>query len=88
MVHTSETGSMDKVVLEALACGCPVITTSGAYPDAPVAHADATPIAIAACVNDDAYTGEMRAAYVMDHHSLSRLIPRIMDTYVRTAGTP
>ncbi|MDE2071666.1 MAG: glycosyltransferase family 4 protein, partial [Patescibacteria group bacterium] len=26
LVHTSETGSLDKVVLEALACGCPVRT--------------------------------------------------------------
>lgn len=26
LVHTSETGSLDKVVLEALACGCKVIT--------------------------------------------------------------
>ena len=25
-IHTSETGSLDKVVLEALACGCPVLT--------------------------------------------------------------
>lgn len=29
-VHTSETGSLDKVVLEALACGVPVVTTSKA----------------------------------------------------------
>jgi glycosyltransferase involved in cell wall biosynthesis len=81
MVHTSETGSMDKVVLEALACGCPVVTTSGAYPDAPVAHADATPTAIAACVDGDTYTEEMRAAYVRDHHSLSRLIQSVCERY-------
>ncbi len=30
LVHTSETGSLDKVVLEALACGCPVRTTDPA----------------------------------------------------------
>lgn len=30
LVHTSETGSLDKVVLEALACGCPVTTTDPA----------------------------------------------------------
>ena len=29
-IHTSETGSLDKVVLEALACGCPVSTTNPA----------------------------------------------------------
>ena len=26
LIHTSETGSLDKVVLEALACGCPIRT--------------------------------------------------------------
>ncbi len=30
MIHTSETGSLDKVVLEALACGCPVRTNDPA----------------------------------------------------------
>lgn len=30
LIHTSETGSLDKVVLEALACGCPVDTTDPA----------------------------------------------------------
>lgn len=30
LIHTSETGSLDKVVLEALACGCPVRTEDGA----------------------------------------------------------
>jgi len=30
LIHTSETGSLDKVVLEALACGCPVRTNDPA----------------------------------------------------------
>lgn len=30
LIHTSETGSLDKVVLEALACGCPVKTNDPA----------------------------------------------------------
>ena len=30
LIHTSETGSLDKVVLEALACGCPVKTSDPA----------------------------------------------------------
>lgn len=30
LIHTSETGSLDKVVLEALACGCPVQTNDPA----------------------------------------------------------
>lgn len=31
LAHTSETGSMDKVVLEALMCGLPVVSTSEAF---------------------------------------------------------
>ena len=30
LIHTSETGSLDKVVLEALACGCPIQTNDPA----------------------------------------------------------
>ncbi len=30
LIHTSETGSLDKVVLEALACGCPIKTNDPA----------------------------------------------------------
>lgn len=33
LLHASETGSLDKVVLEAMACGLPVITTSEAFGD-------------------------------------------------------
>ena len=30
LIHTSETGSLDKVVLEAIACGCPIKTNDPA----------------------------------------------------------
>jgi len=30
LLHTSETGSLDKVVLEAIACGCPIKTNDPA----------------------------------------------------------
>lgn len=33
LLHASETGSIDKVVLEAMACGLPVLTTSEAFAD-------------------------------------------------------
>lgn len=33
LVHTSETGSVDKVVLEAMACGVPVVSSSEAFRD-------------------------------------------------------
>ena len=56
LIHTSETGSLDKVVLEALACGLPVNTNNQALKTLENASAE----------------------YVREHHSLQRLIPRIL----------
>lgn len=58
LYHTSETGSLDKVVLEALACGLHVKTDDPAL----------------------AYAESAGPEYVKEHHSLSRLIPRILET--------
>ena len=79
LFHASETGSLDKVVLEALATNTPVITTSGAYHDLPVHSVAATPEAIAEAVvhlekNID------RSTSVRNNHSLERLIPAIIDS--------
>lgn len=75
-VHTSETGSLDKVVLEALACGCPVITTSAAYEGFPVRYAAALPEAIAKAAALHEETD--RASAIIEKHSLAALIPRIL----------
>ncbi|MFI5260369.1 MAG: glycosyltransferase [Candidatus Paceibacteria bacterium] len=80
-VHVSETGSLDKVILESLACGLPVITTNADFSDFPVTVVSATPEAIAEKVvtlrKDD--TGVL-AGYVQKHHSLQRLIPALLHT--------
>ena len=55
-LHTSETGSLDKLLLEAIACGCPVQTFNPAFKK----------------------YEQVDAAYIREHHSLSRLIPRII----------
>ncbi len=56
LVHTSETGSLDKVVLEALACGLPIKTH-----DPALKHLEG-----------------MDSTYIRQNHSLSALIPRIL----------
>ncbi len=61
-IHTSETGSLDKVVLEAVACGCPVHTRDANLKDLPL----------------DPPSPE----YVREHHSLQKLIPKILALYV------
>ncbi len=78
-VHVSETGSLDKVVLEALACGLPVVTTSAVLGELSVTVVLPTPNAIAEGVliarsNDT----KLLATYVREHHSLQRLIPAIL----------
>lgn len=56
-IHRSETGSLDKVVLEALACGCPIDTTDPAL----------------------TFLEHEGPEYVQRGHSLSALIPRILE---------
>lgn len=63
LIHTSETGSLDKVVLEALACGLPVRTDDPALK----ALENASP------------------EYVREHHSLQKLIPRILAELAKNA---
>jgi len=58
LIHTSETGSLDKVVLEAAACGLPVDSSDPAISALPLSP-----------------------SYVREHHSLEKLIPRIINTY-------
>lgn len=75
LLHTSETGSLDKVVLEALACGCPVISTNPLLSSLPVDVSEATPEAIARRVNiQPRYEARESVEYVRLHHSLPRLI--------------
>jgi len=80
LVHTSETGSLDKIVLEALACGLPVITTNLALSGLPVVIVDPTANAIAKEVFTIRTTNPQTLfAYVREHHSLQRLIPVILN---------
>lgn len=77
-VHTSETGSMDKVVLEALATDCPVLTTSAAYSGLPVETVEAIPEALAEAVSRP-HEARGRVEAIRAHHSLKGLIPRILE---------
>jgi len=81
-LHLSTTGSVDKAVLEALATGLPVVTTSGAFRDAPVTHAGEDPVSLAAAVLKAHAGGVVTGtAYVRIQHSLDGLISRILSTF-------
>ena len=79
-VHMSETGSLDKIVLEALACGLPVVTTSTALAELPVLSVAPDPESIAGGIFEESHVDPaVLVAYVREHHSLERLIPAIVD---------
>lgn len=80
LVHASTTGSLDKVVLEALACDCDVITTvAHLYEGLPLRSVDPAPEAIARAIHEPAHSSADRASIVRERHSLASLVPRIMD---------
>lgn len=77
LIHTSETGSLDKVVLEALATDVSVITTSNVFKDFPVHIVEATPAAIAEALTHTRESVD-RVEIIKSNHSLQKLIPRIL----------
>lgn len=88
-VHASRTGSMDKAALEALAAGLPVFSSSEAFSrDIPgITKFEAgNPEDLAARVERAFESGEIvynskGRGWVEAHHSLHRLIPRIISSY-------
>lgn len=82
LIHTSETGSLDKVVLEAMACGLPVITTSDALSGLPIVYVASTPDAISKAVTDISSVDLLEITdYVRNNHGLKVLIQRILSYY-------
>ena len=87
-VNVSETGSMDKTVMEALSCGCPVLTSNEAFfdvlarwPDmlipAPTAETLAERMAMWLDGRAAAEAGALRSI-VAGHHDLDGYIDRIV----------
>lgn len=83
-------GALDKAVLEAMACGTPVVTTNasfahefGADADRLVASAEAAELASkieALLAQPDASLGERLRAIVVERHSLEHLIEAVLET--------
>lgn len=79
-IHTSETGSLDKVVLEALACNVKVISTSNSLSDLPIIKVMATPQAIVYAISNNTKIDTQSYMFIREHHSLQQLIPRLIET--------
>ncbi|OGF62876.1 hypothetical protein A2926_02630 [Candidatus Giovannonibacteria bacterium RIFCSPLOWO2_01_FULL_44_40] len=83
LLHASETGSLDKAVLEAMACGLPVLTTSEAFSGMlDVLPKDANLIAgRIAHLNRDLpvrQAGMSLRKIVVDNHNLDNLVEKII----------
>lgn len=80
LLHTSKTGSLDKVVLEALACGCPVITTSNSYTNLPVI--ECAPEEIAQKLSMSQQLDSRALSESVASYSLAKLVKDIVGTFV------
>lgn len=78
-VHASETGSLDKVVLEALATDVSVVTTADVFKKFPVHTVSATPEAITEALTHTRESHD-RVEIIRRDHSLAHLIPFIVKT--------
>ena len=94
-LHASQTGSLDKVVLEALASGRPVITSSQSFPEALLpgvifGFKEGNPIDLAetiekvsksGIVEPDKLPNEQAIVYVKKNHNLNNLIAKIIEYF-------
>ena len=86
VLHASRTGSLDKVVLEALACGVPVFTSSEAYGNLgvirfPEGNFEVLAEKLVQYAQQPMYAPEVLRAPVARDYSLERLIQRIVNFY-------
>ncbi len=87
MLHMSTTGSIDKAVLDALAAGTRVVSTSEAFKAAipgvmPVAN---DPTVIATAVQKGNANPETLQTYVREHYALEKLVASIVDNLSKQA---
>ncbi|MDO8584886.1 MAG: glycosyltransferase family 4 protein [bacterium] len=83
-IHASETGSIDKVVIEAMACGMPVVTTSEAFRGMlPAAYAalrkDVAVVAGMVAVLREGKRDQVLREIVLKHHNIKQTIGSMVD---------
>ncbi len=80
MLHMSVTGSIDKSVLDALAAGTRVVSTSEAFtkPMPGVTHVASNAIALADALMLPSTNASEMQAYVREHYGLKQLIGAVI----------
>ncbi len=79
LIHTSETGGLDKVVLEALACDIAVISTAELFREFPVTLVEPSTDAIVQAMAR--HESKDRVSIIRDKHSLTGTVERIVRAY-------
>lgn len=74
-VNTSNTGSLDKAVLEAMSCGLNIVTTNEAFPG----HIKIEDMAKEIENNIDKPLNMKNREYVIENHNLKKLIPKLVE---------
>ncbi len=85
-LNVSQTGSMDKTVLESLACGCPVVTTNEAFqamPEIFCPSSAAADLAKALLTAQDRLSPEAARALVTGRHDLAHWANEVMGLFAR-----
>ena len=80
LIHASVTGSVDKVVLEALACDCAVITTASVFREFPVHVVEESPEAIAEALTHPSLSFD-RVNLIREKYSLPVMIQKLLSLY-------
>ncbi|MDZ7841068.1 MAG: glycosyltransferase family 4 protein [Gammaproteobacteria bacterium] len=96
-INVSDTGSMDKSVMEALAAGCPVLTSNRAFRDTLRSYPefiirDVRPAAIAEQILEiyrrrRDYDPSALRALVLDRHSLDTYASRVLEVISEVSGS-
>jgi glycosyltransferase involved in cell wall biosynthesis len=86
-VTASKTGSLDKVVLEAMACGLPIVSSATGTTSLPLGQDQVTTVAecataVTKVIESGNYQRQDYVAYIMEQHSLTQLIAKIHQQYV------
>lgn len=84
LLNFSDTGSLDKSVLEAMACGAKVLTTNEAFKNIPVNYIDSKDAVVLASKITEINIGDEKSSedYVVKNHNLSDLINKISDKII------
>jgi len=85
-VTAAQNGSLDKAILEAMACGIPVVSMAPGSASLPLNESQVSDVAqltlqIKNVLKSGVFIDEEKAAYIKENHSIASLVPEILQSY-------